>query len=52
MSLDICKISIRNALSSCFGSAIDTLSGGDEFVKLISEKAEEVTVSAENYLIK
>ncbi|WP_371189391.1 Crp/Fnr family transcriptional regulator [Thalassotalea maritima] len=52
MSLDISKISIKNALSSCFGRTIDTLNGGDEFLQLLAEKAEEVTVAPEQYLLQ
>ncbi len=51
MSLDINKISVKNSLSSCFGTGLDSISGGDEFLTLLANHADEVTITADNYLL-
>lgn len=51
MSLDINKISTKNSLTSCFGGNFDSMNGGEEFLKLMSDHADEVTISQDEYLL-
>ncbi|WNC72123.1 helix-turn-helix domain-containing protein [Thalassotalea psychrophila] len=51
MSLDINKISVKNSLTSCFGTALESINGGDEFLALLANNADEVHIDSHDYLL-
>jgi len=52
MTLDITKVSIKTSLESCFGHQSSELEGATDFFNELAEKAEEVFVGANEYILR
>lgn len=52
MSLDINKVAVKTSLASCFGSNIKDMEGAAEFFDELALKAEEVELSANQYIFR
>ena len=52
MTLDINKVSIKTSLSSCFGNNINEIESSTDFFNELADKADEVTIGANEYLFR